>query len=40
MGCISVLAQYAAYLNDKNYAFHFMGENEDDQVDRLKNFDK
>lgn len=26
MGCISVVAQYVAYLNDKDYAFHFMGE--------------
>lgn len=38
MGCVSVLAQYAAYLNDKNYAFHFMGEKVDDE-ERLKNLD-
>ena len=25
MGLISVCAQYLMYLNDKNYAFHFMG---------------
>lgn len=38
MGVISVCAQYASYLNDKNYAFHFMGEQED-QEEKLKNFD-
>lgn len=35
MGVISVCAQYAAYLNDKNYAFHFMGDQED-QEDKFK----
>lgn len=30
MGIISLLAQYAAYMNDKNYVFHFMGERDDD----------
>lgn len=38
MCCISVIAQYVAYLNDKNYAFHFMGDAED-QEEKLKNFD-
>lgn len=41
MGCISVLAQYVSYLNDNNYAFHFMGETEDEaeKLDNLKSLD-
>lgn len=31
MCLISISAQYLMYLNDKNYAFHFLGANEESQ---------